>query len=242
MMLRLKGLVLVACLATAPLPVVASDGQDPVPTLRTDDLVYYPPSDTNTASAAANKEAAAAKAAEGKAEASGKAEPGYVRVATASGYSFERPATWTSVPDLIAKDAPGYFRYDAIFQDPKTGSVISAISVDRAQLLTPIDVADPKTVNTLLATMLNPTGAKEGVKIFRQTTGATKSGAKWLRVKAQGTGKSVDGSSVDTTFWVQLIQTDAVLALVAVAYPSQQQDLAAQAAFHTVRTLEVAAK
>ena len=242
MMLRLKGLLLVACLGTAGVPVLAHVGQEPVPSLQTDDVIFYPHSDTNANSASAAAAAAAAKAEEAKAGATGPAEPGYVRVATASGYSFERPATWTAVPELVAKDAPGYLRYDAIYQDPRTGSVISAISVDRTQLQTPIDVADPKSVNTLLATMLNPTGAKEGVKLFRQTTGATKNGAKWMRVKAQGTGKAVDGSTIDTTFWVQMIQTDTILALVAVAYPSQQQDLAAQAAFHTVRTLEVVGK
>lgn len=241
MMLRLKGLLLAACLGTVVLPVFAQDGQEPVPSLQTDDLIFYPHSDTNANAVAAAAEAAAAKAEEAKAAAVGTADPGYVRVSTASGYSFERPEAWTPVPDLVAKDAPGYLRYDAVFQDPKTGSVISAISVDRTQLQTPIDVADPKSVNTLLATMLNPTGAKEGVKLFRQTTGASKSGAKWLRVKAQGTGKAVDGSSVDTTFWVQLIQSDTVLALVAVAFPSQQQDAAAVMAFHTVRTLEIGA-
>lgn len=239
MMLRLKGLLLAACIGAVAFPVFAQDGQEPVPSLQTDDLIFYPYSDTNANAAAAAAEAAAAKAEEAKTAVAGTAEPGYVRVSTTSGYSFERPDGWAPVPDLVAKDAPGYLRYDAVFQDPKTGSVISAISVDRTQLQTPIDVADPKSVNTLLATMLNPTGAKEGVKLFRQTTGASKSGAKWLRVKAQGTGKAVDGSSVDTTFWVQLIQSDSVLALVAVAFPSQQGEAAAQLAFHTVRTLEL---
>lgn len=242
MMLRMKGLLVVACLGTLVVPGFAQNGQDSTPTLKTDDVVFYPHSDTNAKAAAAADAEAAAKVDGAKPAPAGSADRGYIRVMTASGYSFERPETWTAVPDLVAKDAPGYFRYDAIYQDPKTGSVISAISVDRTQLQTPIDVADPKSVNTLLATMLNPTGAKEGVKLFRQTTGVSKNGAKWLRVKAQGTGKAVDGSSVDTTFWVQLIQSDTVMALVAVAFPSQQQDLAAQAAFHTVRTLEVTGK
>lgn len=242
MTLRMKGLLLATCLGISAVPALAWQAQEPTPTLHTDDLVLYPHSDTVVNSKAAEAAASKAKADAEKAGPVGTADRGYVRVTTASGYSFERPETWTPVPDLIAKDAPGYLRYDAIYQDPKTGSVISAISVDRSQLQSPIDVSDSKSVNTLLATMLNPSGAKEGVKLFRQSNGVTKSGAKWLRVKAQGTGKAVDGSTVDTTFWVQLVQNESVTALVAVAFPSQQQDLAAQAAFHTVRTLEIIGK
>lgn len=239
MMLRMKGLLLAACFVAL---AGTASAQEPTPTLHTDDLVSYPHSDTNARTVADAKLAEAARAEAAVAAASGPAEAGYVRVDSPSGYSFERPETWTPVPDLVAKDAPGYLRYDGVFQDPKTGSVISAISVDRTQLQSPIDVGDSGSVSTLLATMLNPSGSKEGVKLFRQTTGVSKNGAKWFRVKAQGAGKAVDGSSVDTTYWVQLIQSDSVLALVAVAYPTGQQEAAAQRAFHTVRTLEVAGK
>lgn len=241
MMLRLKALLLVALACACAGPASAQDGQEPPVSMTTDDVIFAEHSETKAINAATAAEAAAKEAeaaASPAAKGGSRASAGYVRVITSSGYSFERPNAWAPVPDLIAKDTPGYFRYDAIFQDPKTGAVVSAISVDRTQLQTAVDVGDPNSVNTLLATMLNPGGAKDGVRIFRQTTGTT-GAAKWLRVKAQGTGRAVDGTAVDTTFWVQFVQTDAVLAMVAVAYPTGQADLAARDAFHTVRTLEV---
>lgn len=215
-------------------PTVIHGQQDGVPSLTTDDVRNDPNSVTR-----ARVEAEAAKAAPAETAATTPAtRVGYVRVTTPSGYRFERPAAWEPIDDLAPQNAPSFFKYDAIFQDPKTGAVLSAISVDRSQVQSPVDISDAASVNTLLATMLNPTNSKDGVKIFRQLTGDGPNGAKWLRIKAQGTGQTVDGAIVETLFWVQLIQTESKLALVAVGYPASQQDAAAQPAFHAVRTLE----
>ena len=99
--------------------------------------------------------------------------------------------------------------------------------------------AQAQVVNSLLNSMLNPADSRAGVKLFRQLTGQHDNGTKWLRIKAEGNGKSVDGTVVDTTFWVQFVQSDARLALVAVGYPTTQQDAVAQTAYHTVITLEM---
>jgi hypothetical protein len=216
----------------------AATQQNDTPSLTTDDVVRTRDSVTN-ANAAANAEAAA-RAAAAKPDATlGPAADGYARFKAESGYSFERPDGWKRVENLESKGAPSYFKYDAVFQDPKSGAVISAVSVDRSQLDSPIDISDTKSVNTLLATMLNPANKKDAVKIFRQVTGQTQSGARYLRIKAQGNGLAVDGSVVDTTFWVEVAQSDARLALVAVGYPSAKQKEVSEAAFHTVRTLEM---
>jgi hypothetical protein len=225
----LGALLLVASMA-------AAFAQDGVPTLTTDDVRVNRDSRTR-----ANEEAATTKAEADTVErrAPRGTAAGYVKVASPSGYQFERPRSWEPIDNLVSQNAPSFFKYDAIFQDPVTGAVLSAISVDRSQLQSPIDISDAASVNTLLSTMLNPAGSKDGVKIFRQLTGDGPNGSRWLRVKAQGTGQAVDGTVVDTVFWVQLVQTDTLLALVAVGYPVAQQELAAQAAYHAVRTLEV---
>jgi hypothetical protein len=228
-------ILLIASVVVVP----AAARQDETPSLTTEDVLRTPDSTTNANIAA--EEAAAARAedeAAAKAE-SGAASAGYTRVVTPSGYSFERPEGWKRVESLESKGAPSFFKYDAIFQDPKSGAVISAVSVDRSALESPIDISDPQSVNQLLSTMLNPANAKDGVKIFRQVPGTAPNGTKWLRIKAQGNGQATDGTVVDTTFWVELIQSDSQLALVAVGYPTAQQDAVGEAAFHTVRTLEM---
>jgi hypothetical protein len=226
----LGALLLAASLSATPITFA----QDGVPTLTTDDVRSDPSSVTRS-----NEPDPDDDATEG-AEAAESAAPsrGYVRVTTPSGYRFERPAGWEPIENLVSNGAPSYFKYDAIFQDPKTGAVLSAISVDRSQIDSPLDIGDEASINQLLATMLNPANAKSGVKIFRQIRGDTANGARWLRIKAQGTGQAEDGSIVDTHFWVQIVQTDTRFALVAVGYPAQQES-AAQAAYHAVRTLEI---
>jgi len=233
--MKKRGLIGVFLLGASLLATPAAAQQDDNPTLTTDDVLGTKDSVTN-ANAVTAEEAAAADA---KPTAAPAAE-GYERVTTASGYTFERPLTWKRVENLESKGAPNYFKYDAVFQDPATGAVISAVSVDRSQLDSPIDITDAKAVNELLATMLNPANKKNAVKIFRQVSGAESNGSKWVRIKAQGNGQAVDGSVVDTTFWVQLVQSDAKLALVAVGYPSASPEAVAEHAFHTVRTLEIA--
>ena len=223
-------------IAMAALALAASvaPAQDRPESLSTDDVTQAEDSVTSVAAA----DAAAAAANEGAVVASTAAD-GYTRV-TASGYSFERPGKWVQVQNLQTADAPTFFKYDAVYQDPRTGAVLSAISVDRAQATTPIDIADESSVTSLLVAMLNPTGAKEGAKLFKTTSGRGPNGARWLRIKAQGQGQAVDGTTVETNYWVQFLQTDALLALVAVGYPSSQQDAVGEAAFHAVRTLEIA--
>ncbi len=215
--------------------------QQGTPSLTTDDVVRQPDSTTNVNVAAgeAARERAEADAAAKAAVANSAASAGYAKVDTASGYTFERPDAWKRVENLESAGAPSFFKYDAVFQDPTSGAVISAVSVDRSQLESPIDIGDTASVNTLLSTMLNPANVRDGVKIYRQVTGETQNGNRWLRIKAQGNGQSTDGTVVDTTFWVQLVQSDTRLALVAVGFPTAQQGAVAQAAFHTVRTLEI---
>ena len=217
-----------------PTPTYAVQQND-TPSLTTEDVLDSSSSETRRRV----DSAPAALEAEGVATAPRAAAAGYTRIATASGYSFERPDGWKLVENLEAAGAPTFFKYDAIFQDPVTGAVISAVSVDQASLDQPIDIASPEVVNSLLNSMLNPASSKEGVKIFRQLTGTNPNGTKWLRIKAQGNGQSTDGTVVDTMFWVQFLQSDTKLALVAVGYPTTQQDAVAQIAFHTVRTLEM---
>lgn len=228
-------LLVVASLVGVP----AAARQDETPSLTTEDVLRTPDSTTNVNTAVKVAAAARAEAAAKTEPGGGPAAAGYAKVLTASGYSFERPEAWKRVENLESKGAPSFFKYDAIFQDPKSGAVISAVSVDRSALDAPIDIADPKSVNQLLSTMLNPANAKDGVKIFRQVPGTSPNGTKWLRIKAQGNGQSTDGTVVDTTFWVELVQSDSQLALVAVGYPTAQQDSVGEAAFHTVRTLEM---
>lgn len=222
-------LVGASLLAAAP---AAPARQEGVPTLTTEDVRRDPASVTSATEAEAEAPEAAAPPSKGPAG-------GYTLVTTASGYRFERPADWQAIDNLTPENAPGYFKYDALFQDPKTGAVVSAISIDRSQLESPIDVSDTASLNTLLATMLNPTGSKSGVKIFRQVSGDGPGGSKWLRIKAQGTGQSEDGAILDTIFWVQIVQTEGRFALVAVGFPASQESAVAQAAYHTVRTLEI---
>jgi hypothetical protein len=235
---RTGGVVLLSAglLAAAPW---ARAAQDQAPTLTTEDVLDAPESATTAnevaAADAARKAEADAKVAADKAAAT----PGYVRVSAPSGYAFERPAKWKAVENLEPKGAPSFFKIDAVFQDPKTGSVVTAISVERAKLSSPVDIADEKSVEKLLSSMLNPANSKDGIKIMRKTSGEQEDGGKWLRVKAQGTGQTADGAVVSTTFWVQLAQTKDRLALVAVGYPSSQGEAAGVAAFHTVRTLEM---
>jgi hypothetical protein len=239
---RTGGVILLSAglLAAAPWARAGDGaGQAPTPTLTTEDVRGVPESATNAndvaAAEAALKAEADAKATAAKAGVS----PGYVRVTAPSGYVFERPAEWTAVENLEPKGAPSYFKIDAVFQDPKTGSVITAISVERAKLASPVDVSDEKSVAKLLSSMLNPADSKDGIKVLRKVAGEQGDGAKWVRVKAQGSGQTADGAVVPTTFWVQLAQTDDRLALVAVGYPTSQGDAAGVAAFHTVRTLEI---
>jgi hypothetical protein len=228
-------LVGASVIAGAPHAVARQDG---VPTLSTDDVRRDP----NSVTGAREAKAAAAEAAVAEEDAAPVrrgVSAGYTLVTTSSGYRFERPSDWKAIENLTPENAPSYFKYDALFQDPATGAVVSAISIDRSQLASPIDIADASSLNTLLATMLNPVGATSGVKIFRQTTGDGPRGSKWLRIKAQGTGQAEDGAVVDTIFWVQIVQTETRFALVAVGYPATQQNAVAEAAFHTVRTLEI---
>ena len=209
--------------------------QDDTPSLRTEDVLDTPDSVTSRRVAEPSV-APDAAAAPGAPKAAAK---GYTVTRTASGYSFERPNGWKAVENLEAAGAPTFFKYDAVYQDPVTGAVISAVSVDQASLDAPIDIGNAQIVNALLNSMLNPTESKEGVKIFRQLTGTNKDGTKWLRIKAQGNGQAVDGAVIDTTFWVQFVQSDKKLALVAVGFPTAQQAAVAQIALHTVRTLEM---
>lgn len=227
-------LTLASVVATANPP-----RQDETPSLTTDDVVRAPDSVTNANAAAAADEAARETTEAAKREAEAGAAAGYTKFLAPSGYVFERPSTWRRVENLESKGAPGAFKYDAVFQDPTTGAVISAVSVDKSKLGSVVDISDKVAVNKLLTTMLNPTNAKAGVKIFRQTTGDGPNKTKWLRIKAQGTGQATDGRTVDTTFWVQIVQSDAQLALVAVGYPTTREKEASVTAFHTVRTLEM---
>jgi hypothetical protein len=236
--MKKRGLIVTLTLAASLFATpAAARQQDANPTLTTDDVRSTADSVTNAnREREAEAETEAAKAAE---KAGPPVSAGYERVTTETGYTFERPSTWKRVENLESKGAPSYFKYDAIFQDPATGAVISAVSVDRSQLDSPIDVTDTKAVNQLLATMLNPANKKDAVKVFRQVSGVEANGTRWIRIKAQGNGQAVDGSVVDTMFWVQLVQSDAKLALVAVGYPTAKQDAVAETAFHTVRTLEI---
>jgi hypothetical protein len=234
--MRKRGLIVAVALGASLFAMpAAAQQQDDNPTLTTDDVHATTDSVTNANTERA-RAAAAAKAAE---PVTAPVTAGYERVTTTSGYTFERPAGWKRVENLESKGAPSYFKYDAVFQDPATGAVISAVSVDRAQLDSPIDVTNSKAVNQLLATMLNPANKKNAVKVFRQVSGTEPNGSRWLRIKAQGNGQALDGSVVDTMFWVQLVQSDARLALVAVGYPVAKQNDVAEYAFHTVRTLEI---
>lgn len=229
--------VMLAGLLVSPSPAAAQDG---TPSLTTEDVTKRPDSWTNqNATVETAKAADDAAKAESPAKAVVPVAKGYARVVTGSGYHFDRPEKWTAVQDLEAKGAPSFFKYDAIFQDPKSGAVVSAISVDAGDSGTPIDLSDEGAVDSLLTSMLNPAKSKDGIKIFRRLSGTNPDGSKWLRVKAQGNGQAVDGSVVDTTFWIQFVQSGTKLALVAVGYPTAQQDTVAQAAFHTVRTLEM---
>jgi hypothetical protein len=218
-------------------PAVA--GQQDAATLTTEDVLRTPNSRTNVNAAEAADAAAKAAAAPKPAASEAPASEGYTRVVASSGYTFERPEGWKRVENLESKGAPSFFKYDAVFQDPSTGAVISAVSIDRSQLDSPIDISDTKSVNQLLSTMLNPANLKQGVKIFRQVTGSDPNGTKWLRIKAQGNGQALDGSTVDTMFWVEVAQSATNLALVAVGYPTAKQNDVNVAAFHTVRTLEM---
>jgi hypothetical protein len=209
--------------------------QDDTPSLTTQDVLDKPDAVTTRREA---KPPEATATAVGSATAPKPAAKGYTRMKV-SGYSFERPEGWKPIANLEASGTPTFFKYDAVFQDPTTGAVISAVSVDQASLQTPIDIENPQVVNSLLNSMLNPAQSKSGVKLFRQVTGKNEDGSKWLRIKAQGNGQAVDGSVVDTTFWVQFVQSADKLALVAVGYPTTQQNAVAQIAFHTVRTLEM---
>jgi hypothetical protein len=214
-------------------PHAQGQSQEPAPSLTTDDVMEAPAAVTRDyAAEAAAKTAAAAK--ETKA-----ARRGYVRVTTARGYSFERPETWRPVENLVPKGAPSFFTVDAIFEDPATGAVATAISVDRETLTTPIDVGNREAVNNLLGTMLSTADDKTPIKILRRDAGEeAERRLQWVRIKAEGTGQAQDGSVVPTTYWVQVAQTPDVLAVIAVGYPSEQAD-ASVAAFHIARTLEV---
>ena len=228
--------VLAAIFASAP----SASAQDDTPSLTTEDVLKSPQSVTNANAAAA--EAAAAAKAEADAEAAtgpAPAAPGYTKFVAPSGYAFDRPAEWTPVKNLEPQGAPSAFTYDAVFQDAKTGAVVSAVSVDKSQLGDVFDIGDANAVNKLLSTMLNPANLKQGVKIFRQVTGDGPHKTKWLRIKAQGNAQATDGRTVDTTFWVQIVQSDAHLALVAVGYPSAREKDASLPAFHSVKTLEM---
>jgi hypothetical protein len=206
--------------------------RDDTPTLRTEDVLDAPEAVTT------RRESEAPAVVATGAVTTRAATKGYVRM-TVSGYSFERPEGWKPIENLEAAGAPTFFKYDAVLQDPDTGAVISAVSVDQASLEAPIDIGNVEVINALLNSMLNPAGAKDGVKLFRQVTGNNPDGSKWLRIKAQGNGQATDGTVVDTTFWVQFVQSDKKLALVAVGYPTARQNDVATIAFHTVRTLEL---
>src|SRR4051794_32635867 len=129
--MKIRGLIVALLLGAAGFAMpAAAQQQNDNPTLTTDDVHATTDSVTNKNTEAADAEAAAVAAKPVTAPVS----DGYERVTTASGYTFERPKDWKRVENLEAKGAPSYFKYDAVFQDPATGAVISAVSVDRSQL------------------------------------------------------------------------------------------------------------
>jgi hypothetical protein len=173
-------------------------------------------------------------------ESMAKASKGYRRVVTPSGFAFERPETWQPVENLEASGAPSGFKSEAIFQDSKTGAALTAMSLDRAASADLADITDKAKVDSVLNSMLNPGGdPKANVKILRRESGELPAtGVQWVRVKAEGVSQAENGGTVPATYWVQMAQTKGLLAVVAVAYPSDQK-AAAVPAYHSVRTLEV---
>jgi hypothetical protein len=218
-------------------PVRAGQGDPPSMTM--DDIEGMPERATSLAEAEAEEaEAVDADATPATVKTSKRASTGYVRVSSSRGYAFERPTGWVA-EDLEVVSGPTYFSSDAIFRDPKSGAVLTAGSVDRTKLQQPIDIGDPAAVSNFLAKYLNPAGLAEGPRIIKQDSGVLPaSGLKWVRVKAEGVAVGEDEEEVDASFWVQMVQNDAMLAVVAVSYPSSNK-AAAEKAFHSARTLEI---
>jgi hypothetical protein len=223
-----------AGLLTPAAPAQQRQQEEEPPSLTTWDVMNIP----NAASYEyANKRAEAR--ARAVTEAAGKASKGYLRVVSPSGFAFERPESWQPV-DIQASGAPGEFRSEAIFQDQATGAVLTSMSFDRTAGGEALDIGDKATVDKVLNLMLNPgNDSKAAVKVIKRETGEeAENGSQWVRVKAEGVSQAEGGASVPATFWVQMSQTKALLAVVAVAFPSEQK-AAAVPAFHSVRTLEV---
>jgi hypothetical protein len=226
----LLGTTLLAPVALSQAAQGSKQDDTSTPTLTTDDLRDVPGAIIPRPTAEADKkpETTSAKS----------ATKGYTTVTTKSGYSFERPDSWKPVT-LSSKGAPTFFNVDAVFQDSKTGAVATAISVDRSKLKSPVDIADKSAVNTLLGPMLNAGDAKATVKVQSRETGEIPDkNLEWVRIQAEGKGQMQGGGTVASTFWVQMVQTPNLLALIAVGYPSSQQT-ASNAALHTVQSLEV---
>jgi hypothetical protein len=237
--MRLKSLresVIAALIASVGLcPVALAQDQSDTPSLSTDDVLMI--DDAASFEYSRKRHEARERAAM---ETLTKASKGYRRVITPSGFAFERPETWEPVENLQASGAPSGFKSEAIFQDSKTGAALTAMSLERTAGLDQTDITNKATVDTVLNTMLNPSGdPKANVKVLRRESGeVTSTGVQWVRVKAEGVSQAEAGGTVPATYWVQMAQTKGLLAVVAVAYPSDQK-AAAVPAYHSVRTLEV---
>lgn len=225
-----------ALVAAALASVVMAQSQDNPPSLTTDDVLLIPEAASYEY---AQKRYEAARRAAMEAQAT-KATKGYRRVVTPSGFAFERPESWKPIENLEASGAPGGFRSEAIYQDDETGAVLTAMSFDRASATDPLDISSKEVVDRILTSMLNPDGdAKANPKVVRREMGESpESGIQWVRVKAEGMSRAENGGAVPATYWVQMSQSKDLLAVVVVAFPSDQKK-AAVPAFHSVRTLEV---
>jgi hypothetical protein len=204
--------------------------QDEVPSMSTDDIRDVPGAivtpRTRVASPVVTSRAAA---------------PGFVRVTTKSGYSFEHPSTWKPVENLVPKGAPSYFTSDATFQDDRTGAAATAMSFDRSKVTGSIDIGDRTTVDNLVTAMLGGGDAKANVQIRERQSGELPDKKiSWVRILAEGQAKAQGGGAVPASFVVQIGQSPTMLAIVAVTYPSSQAAMQ-RAAIYTVSTLELPA-
>jgi hypothetical protein len=229
------GLVACALALLAPGALAQQESQGDPPSLTTYDVLNIPDAASyEFATKRAEARARAALAAE-----SSKAAKGYLRMVSPSGFAFERPESWQAI-DIQASGAPGGFKSEAVYQDTSTGAVLTAMSFDRTAAGEALDIANKETVDRVLNLMLNPSNdAATSVKVIKRETGEEpERGTQWVRVKAEGVSQAEGGGSVPATFWVQMAQSKGLVAVVAVAFPSEQR-AAAVPAFHSVRTLEV---